>query len=134
MCHPDLEPFTFNWRKGQYKPYADFEIQKKCVDFDYLLDWMEKHRDPRHKELWKSLERPEGVLEKEAPLGIPHITPDTIWSEDGVAIANLTGLESKQYCSGCSNNVLTHWKGLRLDKIYYFVEGQMEYFLLLYVS
>jgi hypothetical protein len=51
MCHTDLEPFTFNWRVGQTKPYADFSIQKTCVDFNYLLEWSETHKDPRHEEL-----------------------------------------------------------------------------------
>ncbi|KAI1859090.1 hypothetical protein JX265_010567 [Neoarthrinium moseri] len=51
MCHADLEPFTFNWRVGQTKPYADFGIQKTCVDFDYLLNWAERHKNPRHEEL-----------------------------------------------------------------------------------
>ncbi|KAH8892958.1 hypothetical protein GQ53DRAFT_628249, partial [Thozetella sp. PMI_491] len=67
MCHPDLEPFTFNWREGQYKPYADFDIQKKCVDFEQLMIFAETHKDPRHTELWKGLQKPKGVLQKGRP-------------------------------------------------------------------
>jgi hypothetical protein len=50
MCHADLEPFTFNWRVGQTKPYADFAVKKTCVDFDYLLEWSETNKDPLHEE------------------------------------------------------------------------------------
>ncbi|KAK7962082.1 uncharacterized protein PG986_002907 [Apiospora aurea] len=51
MCHADLEAFVFNWRRGQEKPYADFAARKTCVDFEYLLEWAERHKDPRHDEL-----------------------------------------------------------------------------------
>ncbi|KAJ1299626.1 hypothetical protein OPQ81_011976 [Rhizoctonia solani] len=71
MCHADLEAFTFMWREGQEKPYADFGIRKTCVDFDYLLEWNEAHRDPRHVELWAAIEKPEGVLQHEAPPDLP---------------------------------------------------------------
>ncbi len=100
MCHPDLEPFTFNWRKGQFKPYADFNIQKKCVDFEYMLEWTERHKDPRHTELWMELKKPANALQKEAPPDLPQITNETVWSEKGVALATLAGLEGKQYCLG----------------------------------
>ncbi|KAI0833979.1 hypothetical protein F5Y06DRAFT_307310 [Hypoxylon sp. FL0890] len=101
MCHADLEPFTFNWRKGQDKPYADFNIRKTCVDFDYLLEWAESHKDPQHEERWRELEKPDGVLEKEAPADLPQITEDTIWSANGkIPLANLTGFEDKEYCLG----------------------------------
>ncbi|KAK8016829.1 hypothetical protein PG993_015018 [Apiospora rasikravindrae] len=99
MCHADLEPFVFNWRVGQEKPYADFAVRKTCVDFEYLLEWAEEHKDPRHTELWKSIQKPEGVLEREAPAGLPQITNDTIWDKSGhFPVANLTGLGGKEYC------------------------------------
>ncbi|KAK7984725.1 hypothetical protein PG988_002347 [Apiospora saccharicola] len=99
MCHADLEPFVFNWRVGQEKPYADFAVRKTCVDFDYLLDWSERHKDPRHTELWKTIQKPEGALEREAPEGLPQITNETVWSENGLfPVANLTGLGGKEYC------------------------------------
>ncbi|KAI1440216.1 hypothetical protein F5Y02DRAFT_360718 [Annulohypoxylon stygium] len=101
MCHADLEPFTFNWRVGQAKPYADFNIRKTCVDFDYLLEWSEKHKDPRHEELWAALEKPEDALQKEAPADLPQITENTKWSPSGkIPLANLTGFEGKEYCLG----------------------------------
>ncbi|KAI1206351.1 uncharacterized protein F4807DRAFT_439769 [Annulohypoxylon truncatum] len=101
MCHADLEPFTFNWREGQAKPYADFNIQKTCVDFDYLLEWSERNKDPRHEELWRALEKPEDALQKEAPADLPQITEDTVWSASGkTPLANLTGFEGKEYCLG----------------------------------
>ncbi|KAK6860444.1 hypothetical protein PG995_004080 [Apiospora arundinis] len=99
MCHADLEPFVFNWRRGQEKPYADFAVRKTCVDFDYLLEWTEKHKDPRREELWKAIQKPEDAIEREAPKGLPQITNETIWSADGqFPVANLTGLGGKEYC------------------------------------
>lgn len=100
MCHPDLEPFTFNWRKGQQKPYADFEIQKNCVDFEALANWANANMKPNHRELWGKLEKPENALEKAAPPGIPQITNDTIFDQYGIPITNLTGMEGKEYCLG----------------------------------
>ncbi|KAK8122647.1 hypothetical protein PG984_011317 [Apiospora sp. TS-2023a] len=99
MCHADLEPFVFNWRVGQEKPYADFAVRKTCVDFEYLLEWSETHKDPRHTKLWKTIQKPEGALEREAPEGLPQITNETVWSENGLfPVANLTGLGGKEYC------------------------------------
>ncbi|KAK8008387.1 hypothetical protein PG991_010938 [Apiospora marii] len=99
MCHADLEPFVFNWREGQEKPYADFAVRKTCVDFDYMLEWAERRKDPRHNELWKNIKKPEGALEREAPEGLPQITNDTVWSKNGLfPVANLTGLGGKEYC------------------------------------
>lgn len=101
MCHADLEGFTFDWREGQEKPYADFGIRKTCVDFDYLLEWNEKHRDPRHAELWRQLEKPEGVLQKEAPPDLPKIPDDAEWVADGrMPLAAIAGFEGKEYCLG----------------------------------
>lgn len=62
MCHADLEPFVSNWRVGQEKPYADFAVRKTCVDFDYLLEWSERHKDPRHTELVRLLRSPHPLL------------------------------------------------------------------------
>lgn len=100
MCHADLEPFTFNWRVGQKKPYADFEIRKTCVDFEAVVRWQEENKNPRHSELWGELEKPWDALEKEAPAGLPPITNETRFTEGGVPIATLAGLEGKEYCLG----------------------------------
>lgn len=99
MCHADMEGFVFNWRETQIKPYADFDIKKKCIDFNYLLEFAESHRNPHQTELWESLEKPEGAKQREAPAGLPHITNETTW--DGrVPLAVMPGLEGKKYCLG----------------------------------
>ncbi|KAF7535372.1 hypothetical protein G7054_g5427 [Neopestalotiopsis clavispora] len=101
MCHADLVPFTFDWRIGQTKPYADFGIQKTCIDFDYLLDWVEENKDPLAEERWRALEKPEGVLQKEAPLNLPQITNDSVWSKDHtMVLETLAGFEGRDYCLG----------------------------------
>ncbi|KAK8075340.1 hypothetical protein PG997_010003 [Apiospora hydei] len=46
VCHADLEAFVVNWRVGQEKPYADFAVRKTCVDFEHLLEWSKRHKDP----------------------------------------------------------------------------------------
>lgn len=99
MCHADLEGFVFNWRETQVKPYADFDIKKKCIDFNYLLEFAESHRNQHQTELWKLLEKPEDARQREAPAGLPRITNETTW--DGrIPLAVMPGLKGKEYCLG----------------------------------
>lgn len=101
MCHADLEAYTFNWREGQLRPYADFAIQKQCIDFDYLLDWAATHKLPDQSERWGKLVKPLDAIQLEAPLDLPEVTNKTTWSSNGrVPLAPITGLEGKEYCLG----------------------------------
>lgn len=103
MCHVDLEAFTFVWREGQNKPYADFGIRKTCVDFGAVMAWNEAERDPRHTELWAALEKPKGVLQMEAPPDLPDVPEGAKWTADGkMPLDTIPGLEGKEYCLGKS--------------------------------
>ncbi|CAI4219629.1 unnamed protein product [Parascedosporium putredinis] len=65
MCTADVGIITHNWiRNERYptepktRPFEDFNIVKKCRNFDALLDWTEahaiKHPDTRYAQLqWK---------------------------------------------------------------------------------
>jgi len=97
MCHPDLEPFTFTWREGQIKPYADFEIRKSCINYDNIVEWRDKLQGPRHPELWRALYKPKGVLQKEAVLGLPKVTNETLRDANGEPVAWIPDFEGKQY-------------------------------------
>lgn len=44
MCHSDLEVITFNKVEGVYGPFADFSVQKKCRDFESVLEWQEANQ------------------------------------------------------------------------------------------
>lgn len=44
MCHADLEIITFNKVEGLRGPFADFSVQKKCRDFESILEWQEANQ------------------------------------------------------------------------------------------
>jgi hypothetical protein len=44
MCHADLDIITFNKVEGVEGPFADFSIQKKCRDFERVLEWQEANQ------------------------------------------------------------------------------------------
>ncbi|KAL9611120.1 MAG: hypothetical protein Q9167_004224 [Letrouitia subvulpina] len=63
MCHADLSTITHNWVQGQIHPFPDFGINKKCRDFEAVLEYQtENHVD---FETYKWLRRPEGTKELE---------------------------------------------------------------------
>lgn len=52
-CHADLEIITFNKVKGNPGPFADFNVEKKCRNFDDILLWKEKNQvHPQDREKW----------------------------------------------------------------------------------
>ncbi|KAI5927174.1 hypothetical protein F4810DRAFT_652682 [Camillea tinctor] len=70
MCHADVEIITHNWvhydiadqpNRPFAEPFADFNVIKKCRDFDALLEWAEENavHDLKHK--WAELKLPEGT-------------------------------------------------------------------------
>jgi hypothetical protein len=97
MCHPDLEPFTFNWREGQVKPYADFEILKSCVDYEKILELSTKLQGPQNKAVWKTMSKPKNGPLREPVAGLPVATDKTMRNADGEPVAWLPGFEGKRY-------------------------------------
>jgi hypothetical protein len=46
MCKPSVELITWTWVQAYEKPFADFELNKKCWNYDELRAWQAKHRIP----------------------------------------------------------------------------------------
>lgn len=44
MCHSDLEVITFNKVKGTPGPFPDFSVDRKCRNFDDILEWKESNQ------------------------------------------------------------------------------------------
>ena len=42
-CNADVGVVTHVWMEGQQAPFPDFNLEKKCIDFESLVDWNEKH-------------------------------------------------------------------------------------------
>lgn len=96
-CHPDLEPFTFNWRMGQNKPFPDFKIHKRCVNYDSILQLRDTIEGQIYTGMWGKLNKPKDALEREAVAGLPEVTDETLRLADGEPVAWLPGFENKQY-------------------------------------
>lgn len=63
MCHADVDPVTYVWREGFRKPFPDFDINKKCRDFNALLEWQEKVALKDNIRAWKDIEKPDDVVQ-----------------------------------------------------------------------
>lgn len=59
MCHADMEVITSTWTAGQDWPFPDFNLRKKCSNFDQLQDWQAQNRIP--KDLLDYLATPDDV-------------------------------------------------------------------------
>ena len=69
MCQPSLELITFNWVEHQAGPFPDFDITRKCLNFDSLMEWQEKHRvQTVNNAVWKALRKPDGLVPLISPI------------------------------------------------------------------
>lgn len=39
MCNANLDVITYQWVETQTTPYPDFDLNKKCVNADVLIEW-----------------------------------------------------------------------------------------------
>lgn len=63
-CHADVGVVTFNKVQGTPGPFADFNVLRKCRDFQALLDWKERNQVNVSEELWEEIfVTPEGIRE-----------------------------------------------------------------------
>ncbi|KAI1365977.1 hypothetical protein F5Y08DRAFT_302722 [Xylaria arbuscula] len=44
MCQPSIEFVSFGWYEKRDAPFPDFDITRKCIDYDQILDWQDEHR------------------------------------------------------------------------------------------
>lgn len=69
MCQPSVELLTYNWVERQDNPFPDFDINKKCWDYEKLLSWQEENRVPNMtKKMWRAMQRPNDVTALPVPL------------------------------------------------------------------
>lgn len=48
MCRPSMEIIPATWMEHQQYFFSDFDIPRKCVDWNAVMDWQEKNRiDPK---------------------------------------------------------------------------------------
>jgi hypothetical protein len=50
MCHADAEIITFNKVKGIKGPYADFSVERRCNDFDGIVEWQRQNEQDLSQE------------------------------------------------------------------------------------
>jgi hypothetical protein len=58
MCQPSVELITYNWVERQEHPFPDFDISRKCWNFDSLMEWQEKNRVKDIANKWDELKMP----------------------------------------------------------------------------
>ncbi|KAI9146894.1 Oxidase ustYa [Paramyrothecium foliicola] len=70
MCHADAGIVTHNWvhyevadqpTRPYAEPFADFNVIKKCRNFDALLDWAQENAIKDLPKRWAELKMPEGA-------------------------------------------------------------------------
>jgi mycotoxin biosynthesis protein UstYa len=69
MCQPSVEMITYNWVEHQRLPFPDFDITRKCWDFEQLLQWQLENRvESMTQERWKALRKPDDITPLPFPL------------------------------------------------------------------
>lgn len=70
MCHPSMDLIKFDWVEDHSRPFPDFDITRKCMDFEGLLAWQERHRLPEAwlQAHWQAIDRPRGVVPQKSPI------------------------------------------------------------------
>lgn len=79
MCQPSIELITFNWVDKHKTPFPDFDITRKCWDFERLLAWQDERRvQSVNSATWKALRKPVDVVAKSSPL-LNDETLEHVW-------------------------------------------------------
>ncbi|KUL85008.1 hypothetical protein ZTR_07783 [Talaromyces verruculosus] len=61
MCNADTTMTTYSWVETQERPFPDFSVNKKCIDFDTLVRW--RNENTLDTEEAGKVRRPPGALE-----------------------------------------------------------------------
>lgn len=59
ICTADLGIITYNWIGEGYLPFQDFGLQKKCRDFEAILDWQRVNEV--NGDLYSTIRKPDNV-------------------------------------------------------------------------
>ena len=69
MCQPSQELITYSWAQGVDHPFPDFDITRKCYNFEQLLEWQEEHQiQDMSRQKWEELRRPEDAMLLPTPI------------------------------------------------------------------
>jgi hypothetical protein len=69
MCQPSVELITYNWVERQVHPFPDFDITRKCWNFEQLMQWQNEHRvQSMSQDKWKALRKPDDITPLPVPL------------------------------------------------------------------
>ena len=60
MCDAGVDVITQVWVESQIHPFPDFSINRKCRNFDALLDWQDKNKV--EEEGYAVMRMPEGHI------------------------------------------------------------------------
>lgn len=65
MCQPSMDLLTYNWVEGHERPFPDFDLTRKCWDYEALLTWQDEHKlqNINSKE-WMAMRAPAGAKRK----------------------------------------------------------------------
>ncbi|KAI0162296.1 hypothetical protein GGR57DRAFT_517635 [Xylariaceae sp. FL1272] len=81
MCQPSIEFISFGWYQRREPPFPDFDITRKCVDFERILDWQNENRiEGLTKPMFDALRPPEEGVRRTAPVMYDEIL-DHAWDE-----------------------------------------------------
>jgi len=58
MCNANTDLYTLTWLETQQRPFPDFSVNKKCVDWDAIIRWRDEHKLDVFKA--GSVRKPEG--------------------------------------------------------------------------
>jgi hypothetical protein len=61
MCNANIDIYTHQWNDGVPSPFADFNIDHQCRDFDAILQWQEENSVDQHR--FVDLRRPQDAVE-----------------------------------------------------------------------
>lgn len=67
MCTGSMDLVTFNWKQTQDLPFADFNVNHQCRDFDAIVKWQEENA--LSVERARNFTRPEDQEWSEVPIG-----------------------------------------------------------------
>lgn len=92
QCHADLDAITYRWRSGQDKPFPDFGTNKKCRDFEAILEWQERVQMPDRDGKWDRIVKPADAVQLPVTPGLYDLGEGT-GEVDGIPTSPLPGLE-----------------------------------------
>lgn len=58
MCTASADVLTYNWVQDEPEPVPDFNINRKCRDFETLLQWQHDNMLPDPREKWDEISMP----------------------------------------------------------------------------